>query len=158
MATPETPVQEDQELDAELLEAIKEYKACKDQEGPGFRSLTADQLSMEMKEKLGLDALPPDIQDDILALSQKILDRVLEIAEGSEKEAPFPSWGQRAMNCAASMPSRAIMKDAWGAANNVYRAGGMLPKGYRAPLAIGSFGAYSLGAALGHMAGCTPRR
>jgi hypothetical protein len=149
----------EQQFTQELEEVARDYKSLKEQEGVNFQKLTAKQLSSEIKEAIGIDVFPEDIQDEILTLSQKLADYVLELTEQSEEE--LPPWGQKLINCAADAPSSALHRDALNNARTVWGAGagarfGPL-KSYRLPLSIGAYGATLLGGFAGHMTGCMQR-
>jgi hypothetical protein len=149
----------EQQFTEELEEVAKDYKSLKEEEGANFQKLTAKQLSSEMKEAIGIDVFPEDIQDEILTLSQKLADYVLELTEQSEEE--LPPWGQKFVNCLADTPSSALHHDALNNARTVWGAGagarGPL-KSYRLPLSIGAYGATLLGGFGGHMTGCLKRQ
>jgi hypothetical protein len=147
----------EQELTSEIVNAVEEYRASKAQESTAARPLTADQLPEELKAELHLDCFPEDIQNDILALGQKIADYVVELT-GPEEAAP-PSYGQRFINCWADTPSRAISQDASRAFTLALRLG-QSPRlnPQRLPLAIGIAGATMIGGWAGHMTGCMSNR
>lgn len=97
----------------ELAEALDQYASMKEKEGAQSKPLTADQLTSEQKATMGLDLFPEDIQDDILKLSQKIIDYVVELATQSEEEAPVgaqrdPSFLTKLWHCYTHTPYRDI--------------------------------------------------
>jgi hypothetical protein len=145
----------EKEIAEEMVDEFKEYQAYKGEEALG-PSLSAQQLSSEIKEAMGIDVFPEDIQNDILALSQKVADYVLQLTEQSGEEGWSPQ-GQRLINCAADIPSRQITKEAWKASSTAARFAVGPLKPFKTAIRIGAFGAYSLGAAAGSYAGCVQR-
>ncbi|MBC7263453.1 MAG: hypothetical protein H5T64_03735 [Chloroflexi bacterium] len=142
----------EEEFTAELVAAAKDYMAFREQEAAGLRPLTADQLPADLKEAMGLDIFPEDIQNDILALSQKLADYMLSLAEESGEEAT--PWGRSFINCAADMPSRAIHRDAMRNATTVWRYSKGPLKPVRLPGSLAAYGGTLIGGAAGHMYGC----
>jgi len=165
MATSELPIElSEEEYTPELAEALKEYRDLKEQEGPGLQPVTADKLPKEVKEAVGLDLFPEDIQKDIVALVVKLTDYGLHLADQLEQEAPFgpahSSFG-RFTTCAKQAPYRALIKSAWQGGSTAASAGRYLPgaagkaaRPFMRPLGAASTFA---GGWLGHTIGCMRR-
>ncbi len=156
----------DEECFSELKEAIKEYTDFKEQEGVPLELLTADKLSEEIKEKIGIDIFPEEIQNDILTLSQKITDYALELAKKSEEEnvfTPYQPIAQRFISCMQREPSRQIFRDAFSGARDAYRYTSMGSKvfkplaPFKLPVAVAGGIATAGAASAGWMYGCMRR-
>lgn len=160
----------DEDLAMELEEAVAGYMMSATEEAKGATKLTAAMLPAEVKEAMGLDIFPEDIQNDILALSQKIVEYAQTLAQPEEAKGPGfgpptrysqpgPSTMTRLANCFADVPSRQIVKDAWRSSSRadqvVKRVPALQPA--RTALRIGTFGAGMLGGALGSVTGCMQR-
>jgi hypothetical protein len=161
MTTASGPIElPEEEYTAELAEGLKEYRAAKEQEGPGFQPLTADKLPKEIKEALGLDLFPEDIQNAMVALVVKITDYALQLADKVEQEAPFgapQSTWNRFATCARQAPIRDLMRDAWRGGSTAASYGRILPKPYQPMMRpLGAFATFGAGFA-GHTIGCMRR-
>jgi hypothetical protein len=144
----------DQAFAAELVAACEEYASTREEEGVPARSLSAGQLPGAILELLKLDAFPKEIQDDILALSQKLADFIVELVERADEETTSRPG---VINCWGNVPSKAIHADAVKAFRTVYHAGsqfGALSK-LKLPLALGAYGARLIGATAGSVYQCS---
>lgn len=161
---------EDQEFVQALEDAVQDYMAV-GEEAKGVELLTADMLPAEVKEAMGLHMFPEDIQNDILALSQKLVEYAQALAQPEEEaKGPFggpptryagasqQSFGRALINCWATVPSGQIMRDSLRAAGRVTSMNKGSPLApYRTALGIGAVGAYSGAATAGWVAGCMQR-
>lgn len=155
----------DEEYSPEVVEQLEQYKAWLEEEGPGRRAVTADQLPRELKVELGLDAFPEDMQNDILALAQKVIEFTLTLLEECEQEAPpgraispAPSKMASLAACLKATPWREIGRDAWKGGATAAKYGKFLPgylgKAARPLMGPAGFIATGLGAAAGWATGC----
>ena len=105
----------EQDYSPELVEAMEDYAAYKEQEATKIKPVTADQIPLEVKEAMGLDIFPEDMQNDILSLAQKIIDYGMALEEQYEQESPYrpqSTLGRIGM-CLNQTPYRDLARDAW---------------------------------------------
>lgn len=105
---------EERDFDLMLEKTASDYLAAAE-EAKGSESLTLDMLSDEIKEAMCFDVFPEDIQKDILALSQKLVEyaQAIAFAEAEEEEeakggpgGPYFTAGTRPMGAGMSyMPA-----------------------------------------------------
>jgi hypothetical protein len=165
MANQETRIEfDEQDYSPELVETMKDYMAFKEEESPTSRRVTADQLPPDLKEAMGLDMFPEDIQNDIWTLAQKITDYALKLAEQSEQESPYgapPSTFGKLASCFRQAPYGQIAQDAWKGGSTAASYGRLLPgpmgqavRPFMRPAgALATFG----GALAGYTIGCMQR-
>lgn len=117
-----------QDYGPELINTMQDYLAIKQEEGTAFPPVTSDQLPQELKDDMGLDMFSEDIQNDILALAQKITDYALELVARSKEETGYlpPAFG-RLGSCIQQAPYRDIARDAWKGGSTAARYGRFLP-------------------------------
>jgi hypothetical protein len=148
-----------------LEEATKEYMAGAE-EAKGIGPLKADTLPPEVKQAMGLDMFPEDIQNDILALSQKIVEYVQALAapeEDEEAKGPMGMPGSMGMprpmgrpvspyGGARQQPFGRNLINCWGEVQSgrimfqSAKAGSAVARGTKNPaLGIGAFGATAIG-------------
>lgn len=98
--------------DQEQLEDFSEYATYKLQEAVTGNKVSAADLPTDIKESMGLNIFPEDIQNDILNLAQKIADLGIETAQRSNLEDFI---GQQRVTgfrgCLNNMPYRDIYRD-----------------------------------------------
>lgn len=160
----------DKDVALELEEAVADYMMAATEEAKGATKLTTAMLPAEVKEAMGLDIFPEDIQNDILALSQKIVEYAQTLAQPEEAKGPgfgpptrysppAPKTMTRLANCFADVPSRQIVKDAWRSSSQVNKVVKQVPplRPFATALRIGTLGAGLFGGAAGSVTGCMLR-
>jgi hypothetical protein len=155
--------QEDEKYSQEVCQDLEDYITYKEQEGLTSKMIAADQFPEELKEVLHLDIFPEDIQNDILLLSQKIVDFALKQVEKSDQEAIYgqQSTLYKMSQCSKQIPWRDIGKDAWrgGAAAGKYSTflPGPMGRAAKPIMRPAGFIATGLAGIAGSYAGCLMR-
>jgi len=153
-----------------LWKALEKEMTSDESNRKPTKKITAKDISPEIKKAMNLDAFPPDIQNDILALSVKLEKYLYEISQAVSDEEGLPkivspkvrvpleqqTWSKRFIDCWAKTPSKDITKDAWKNAKTVFTKTKGTP--IRVPATIGAFGATLLGGTAGQITGCMTRR
>lgn len=150
---------ESAEFEAAVQEAMSDFKNLPVQEGRDG-GLQAANLSDELKEAAGLDVFPPDIQQDILALGQKMASYLVQLSDGAQNEGPTMTAGRRFINCWADTRSGSILRDANRNAMRTLSMTRRLPAAMRAqaiPFALAAHAGTTIGGFAGHMVGCMKR-